>query len=70
MKLFGYRNRSIEARKAPEAESGKYTIFELAIVDDEFDAVGSIGLALRADEVVNPAKEAERQAKKQEEESK
>lgn len=65
MKLFGYRNRSIQARKAPQEESGKYTIFELAIVDEEFDSVGSIGLALRSDEVLNPAKEGERQAKKE-----
>ena len=62
MKLFGYRNRSIQARKAPQEESGKYTIFELAIVDEEFDSVGSIGLALRSDEVKNPAKEQQRKS--------
>ena len=69
MKLFGLKNRSFHARKAPQAESGKYDIYELAIIDDEFDAVGSIGLAIRSDEVVNPAKEAERQAKKEAEAS-
>ena len=65
MKLFGLKNRSIHARKAPATESGKYDIYELAVIVDEFDAVGSIGFAIRSDELVNPKKEAERQAKKE-----
>ena len=51
MKLFGYRNRSIELRKAPQEETGKYEVFELALVDKEFEAVGSVGIAFRSDEV-------------------
>lgn len=56
MKLFGYKNRTLQLRKAPQEESGKYEIFELAIVDEEFDAVGSVGVCFRSDEVKNPLK--------------
>tara|TARA_B100001778_G_scaffold64600_3_gene50591 strand:- start:9865 stop:10071 length:207 start_codon:yes stop_codon:yes gene_type:complete len=61
IKLFGHKNRTLCVRHAPKEESGKYNIVELALIDHEFDAVGSIGVAYRSDEIVNPVKQADRE---------
>ncbi len=59
MKLFGLKSTSVHVRKAPEAEAGKYNIYEVALIDDDTNAVGSIGFAIRSDEMSTTEKEAE-----------
>lgn len=52
--LFGLNNRTIALRRAPKDEAGKYDILELAIIDKETQAVGSVGIAIRSDEIPAP----------------
>lgn len=52
--LFGLNNRTIALRRAPKQEAGKYDILELAIIDKETQAVGSVGIAIRSDEIPAP----------------
>ena len=54
--LFGLNNRTIALRRAPKQEAGKYDILELAIIDKETQAVGSVGIAIRSDEIPAPEK--------------